>query len=132
MLGIVEMADREAINAQRTKAPLDTPPHLIAGKLAGREIAVGLGFQHVAGWHATKFAQDDANPSLALAIAVRCCGVDKSDRTGENRANGLERLLFAYRVSKRLWHVAQGGTADAERSDHETSGTKRSFGGRIE
>ena len=48
VFGVMQIAERQAINPQQPQAALDAPPHLRSCEIAGMQIAVGLGCQHEA------------------------------------------------------------------------------------
>ena len=69
---------------QQREAALKAASHLCGAEVARAKVAVGLARQRKATGHASQFAGDESEASLALAIAIRGRGVNKGDRPRED------------------------------------------------
>jgi hypothetical protein len=90
------------IHTQEPQAALNAPSHLIAGKLTSLKIAVRLGGDYWPWWRSTTLAQDYPNAPLALAVTIRCGGVEEGDGAVQGRANGGQRLFFSDAIFESL------------------------------
>ncbi len=87
-------------------------------------IATGLGLEDRPVRQSAEFLKHQPDSSFALAVAIECGRVDVIEWAVQERANGLKRLFLGNWIAERLGHVAQFGTANRYRRDHQSSRTK--------
>jgi hypothetical protein len=117
VLGVVQVDDLQALQAEQAEAALDGAFDLLAGEVAGLEVAVGLGGQDQVVGESAQLTQDEADAALALAVAVRGGGVEEVDRAVGDGLQGGQGLVLGHGLGVGVGHVAQGGGAEADRRD---------------
>ncbi len=124
MLGVVDIDDLQAIQAQALQAPLDRALELLAAKIAGAQIAVALGGQHIASRQPAKLAQHQADPALALAVAIGGGCIKEVDRRAKGRAQRGQRRFLGDAIGEGFGHIAQRRAAHTQRRDQQLGRAK--------